>query len=125
MTKAPTVVPMRADPPPTPTPAALRRIRDALDIAYDLDSQGYSIGHTDESVAKELDLPRAWVTDLREQMYGPELNQDIARVLPEVRAFDDRLTELNRANQRVAETLATLVKDHSILREKLKRAGVK
>ncbi|AXQ68388.1 hypothetical protein HOT99_gp229 [Caulobacter phage CcrBL10] len=64
-----------AEPPRAATPAENRRILEALDIHYDTNRQCYGGDMTDEKVSKELGLPRAWVAELRERVYGPERNE--------------------------------------------------
>lgn len=47
-----------------------RRIRDHLDAAYDVDRQRYRSAESDAGVAKDLDVPRAWVERVRIDDYG-------------------------------------------------------
>lgn len=56
------------------TPVENRTIRAVLDDVYDIDHQGYTLGHDDASVAESLKMPRAWVRTIREALYGPEKN---------------------------------------------------
>jgi hypothetical protein len=63
---------------PTPTIAADRQptrderqlIHDELTKSYNIVEQRYDKGDTDALVASRLDLPRAWVTDLRTMFFG-------------------------------------------------------
>lgn len=58
-----------------PTREDRRKIVDFLDSNYDLDKGCYIGDLTDAAVAERLNLPRAWVSEERERMYGPEANQ--------------------------------------------------
>lgn len=58
-----------------PTREERRKIVDFLDGNYDLDKQCYIGDLNDQAVATKLNLPRAWVSEERERMYGPEANQ--------------------------------------------------
>ena len=64
-----------AEQPRVATREDKRRIRDTLDSLYDEENQRYSKNWTDESVAVKLNVPRAWVTDLRDNLYGPDVNE--------------------------------------------------
>jgi hypothetical protein len=72
--KPPTEIPV-AEPPRQPTWADNRRIRQDLDLAYDADAGRYFNNNTDESVAQRLNVPRAWVSTIRE-LYGPDRCED-------------------------------------------------
>lgn len=71
-----------AEPPPRPTQAANRRIRDELDACYN-EGVGYAGSWSDAKVAESLDVPRAWVAELREALYGPDTNEEAARAAQE------------------------------------------
>jgi len=62
-----------AEPPRTATREDKRRIRDFLDSNYDDNLGRYFKDWTDEKAATKLNLPRAWVSDLREDLYGPDI----------------------------------------------------
>lgn len=51
-----------------------RKIMDALDLHYETDAERYEGNYSDELLAKELNYPRAWVSKLRESLYGPDRN---------------------------------------------------
>lgn len=65
-----------AEPPKMPTAADNRKVLDALTVQYDEDAQRYRGAWTDSKVAATLDVPRAWVTAVREQFFGPERNEE-------------------------------------------------
>lgn len=58
-----------------------------LDDVYDTNRQRYSQSWTDHKVATDLGVPRAWVSDLRDQLYGPEGNPEITSMLAEAKAY--------------------------------------
>ena len=57
--------------PRTPTPADRRKVYARLLEVYDTDNGRYCDDITDQSVAKELAVPRRWVEDIREADFGP------------------------------------------------------
>lgn len=60
----------KAEPPRASTIEDRRVINMKLTEVYA--DGGYATPWTDQKVADDLGVPRAWVTEIREQMYGPE-----------------------------------------------------
>ena len=58
-------------PPRQPTPADRRNIFKAIEEAYDTSNSCYCEPVTDQSIAKQLGVPWAWVADQREMNFGP------------------------------------------------------
>lgn len=81
-----------------PSLADRRRIRESVEEHYDEDKQRWDGDMTDAGLAHKLDVPRQWVTMVRE-MYGPDVN-DSERTMHEAQTI--------RTRQRIqeAETLA-------------------
>ena len=77
-TVAVVVQPPRAEPPPSPTLEANRSIRDYLDGHFDDTARRYCGDLTDETVAKRLGVPRAWVASIRTALFGPEDTNEAA-----------------------------------------------
>lgn len=61
--------------PRKPTRDENRRIMDTLEECYDAEKQRYKASFSDNALAARLDVPRAWVSVVREQFYGPETNE--------------------------------------------------
>lgn len=57
--------------PREPTPNDRLAIRQKLDGCFDDAAGNYLGGESDETIAKALNCPRAWVTNIREAAYGP------------------------------------------------------
>lgn len=109
-----------AEAPRQPTWADNRRIRAALDDAYDADAGRYFGELSDEKVAADLNLPRAWVSTIRE-LFGPDRcemddtrRENLTAVL-EFAAHNARLA------LEAAEQADRLVAD---IRAKMKEAGL-
>lgn len=64
-----------------PSPDQRIAIRSALDRHFDDEKGMYLASATDQSLADELRVPRAWVETIRETAYGP------IRVTPEIQAL--------------------------------------
>lgn len=66
----------KEDAPREMTPADKRKIFRAIDENYDERGQRYIDTCTDQVIAKELSVPRKWVSDVREQDFGPSGSND-------------------------------------------------
>lgn len=64
-----------AEQPREPTREDNRRILSKLDESYDEKREMYKGDWSDRKVSETLDVPRAWVADIRERVYGPDRNE--------------------------------------------------
>jgi hypothetical protein len=64
------IVPMKADPPAQMTREDRRVIFEKLNDVYGDEKSGYTGKWTDKSVATDLGIPWAWVSQVREEMFG-------------------------------------------------------
>jgi hypothetical protein len=72
-----------AEPPVAPAPAEMGRIdkrliASKLEAVYIDENVGYKPGWSDKRVAKDLGAPKDWVTHVREDMFGPEIDMSSA-----------------------------------------------
>lgn len=95
-----------AEPPKQPTWADNRRIRATLDDVYDADEGRYLGDNSDEKVARYINLPRAWVTAIRE-LFGPDRCEADEERRGKLQTLMDDLT---KASARALE-IATEVED--------------
>lgn len=94
MTAKPAIVPQAgatAAAPRQPSREDKRKIRDALDACYLTDKGVYAGAETDASVAKRLDVPRAWVSAEREDAYGPDACEDDGKDAAQLQALSAAL----------------------------------
>lgn len=77
--------------PRQPSREDKRKIRDALDAVYLTDKGVYAGAETDASVAKRLDVPRAWVSAEREDAYGPDACEDDGKDAVQLQALSAAL----------------------------------
>lgn len=100
MAKEPTVIVV----PPPPAPALRQPTRDqkrlivaALEDAYDTKNQRYKGTETDKGIADMLEdgIMAGWVAAVREDMFGPDGNEELGDLAAEVKAWmkkvDDQL----------------------------------
>jgi len=74
-----------------------------LEEVYVDEKTGYEVGWTDERVANDLGVPRAWVSAMREENFGPARSEALDNALQEARevagqiqAIKTRVDELQR-----------------------------
>lgn len=100
----------------TPTREQRRRVMEALDDVYPHAEKGYAGNMTDELLARRLDVPRAWVSEVREQLYGPEVVVDVkgfatrvAMLEQQVKEFETRaLEQADQLNRQLAQAVREL-----------------
>jgi hypothetical protein len=82
-------------PPRLPTNEQRLQIRGALDQHFD-DAKGrYLDGYSDDKIAAHLNVPRAFVSNIREAAYGPLLgNPEIDALRAEMEGFGKKLDTL-------------------------------
>lgn len=88
VSSAPIMVVKRADPPPVMEKEDRRIIFAEIDNHYLDEQKGYAEGWSDARVAKGLNVPLAWVRDLRDANFGPEVGTS---VLDDVKRIDEAI----------------------------------
>lgn len=83
-----------------PTREDRRRVLDEISANYN--DIGYVGTTSDASLAAKLDVPRAWVSDIREEFFGPDQNEATVAL----RADVQKLIQLGRTLEDRAMTLA-------------------
>lgn len=106
MAKEPTVIivpPPPAPPLRQPTRDQKRLIVAALEDAYDTKNQRYKGLETDKGIADMLGdgIMAGWVAAVREDMFGPDGNEEIGNLADEVKAWmkavDDQMSVVAEA----------------------------
>ncbi|PZR36474.1 hypothetical protein [Caulobacter segnis] len=122
-----TTVPPKAPaavPPRQPSLADIRKIRQALDEAYDDEAGCYRGNASDRSLSERLDVPRAWVSNEREHAYGPERCEQDREDLAKVEGIKQRAADLEAQAMEVAQAAETLRRDAEAMRARLAARGV-
>ena len=88
LAEAPVVPAKRADPPPVMEKEDRRIIFAEIDTNYIDEQKGYAEGWNDARVAKGLNVPLAWVRELRDANFGPEVGTS---VLDNVKKIDEAI----------------------------------
>ncbi len=99
---------IKAEPPAQPSREDRRIIIAELESVYVDEKTGYSALWSDQKVAEKLGVPRKWVSDVREDLFGPEGSSEGAKeLLSEAKAMRDAADEaLKKAREFHAEIQA-------------------
>lgn len=77
------VTPLRAEKPEDMTKLDRRTIIQKLEAVYVDENVGYTKGWDDSKVAMDLGVPRAWVSSIREENFGPEKSEEFTKMFEE------------------------------------------
>lgn len=89
-----------------------RIIFNKIDEVYAGETVGYSAGWSDERIAKDLGVPRGWVGKIRDENFGPDIEEREVGVLAEAKAI---LADVTATGSEVT----TLLADIKAFREKV------
>lgn len=109
------VVPITPPPAPapvrTPTPSDRRKILDRIEDAQLITGDGYKLGASDETIAKGLGVPRAWVADVREQMFGfPDADVGLKAAREEIAAIQAEQKQIEGEAKAISDLHQALLK---------------
>lgn len=109
---------VKAPAPRAMTLADRRRINERLSEVY-LEN-AYAAGFSDNRVAVDLNVPRAWVTEIRDLLYGPAVNEDTLAARAEIKALTERATKIEAAIEGLIDELGRIKEG---LKAALKKVG--
>lgn len=112
-----------AEPPRQVTREDRRKINDALDAHYLPERGCYAKSFSDKLVAEKLSMPRAWVAEERERLFGPDINEASAQQNAEVMALERRAQAAEDLAMKAAAEAESVKKDAAALRTRLARAA--
>lgn len=111
LSQAASKVQTKAEPPREASIEERRIINAKLDDVYA--SKGYTAGWSDEAVAKDLNVPRAWVAQVREMLFGADINEDDVRALAACQAAINTVSqtrdEMQRFRREATEHMDSLI----------------
>lgn len=84
-----------ASEPRTPTRDDRRRIRDALDVHYQVERGRYAGAWSDKKLGETLKLPWAWIAEERELGYGPDASEITSINQAKIDALRARIEKIN------------------------------
>lgn len=92
-----------------------RRIWREIDDNYV--TKSYVVGVTDKSIGLKLDVPWAWVKQVREEDFGPAgTDPEIAKMEASINTMQDRVLELEKIGFRCAEMADRIGNDINLLK---------
>lgn len=97
------------------TPPVRRLIFEKLGDVYD-EKAGYTAGWSEARLAEAIRCPRAFVAEVRMQMFGPlkvraDFSAELAMTLDRLGIATDRLDAIDKAQKEASELLAEIEKD--------------
>lgn len=78
-----------------------RIVYEAIGDHYVDPKTGYEKGWDDRRISDHLGVPRAWVTEVREALFGPEQNAELVAIIADQSKLREELTVLDREIQRL------------------------
>lgn len=102
--------PTMADKPREASRDERRLILAKLNDVYIDESAGYSAGWTDARVAQDLGVPRAWVSPIREENFGPGTSDEVEKTLTEARAVAAEAATFRQAMDELTARGAEILK---------------
>lgn len=106
----PAAVSSPADPPPTPDRDSRRLIHGEIEKYWLDERKGYANGETDLTIARRLGVPAAWVAEVREFAFGPEMtNEDLAAFVSDLKSLAADVASLREETSRQDGQLRALV----------------
>ena len=113
------VVSINAEKPREMSREEKRIIFERLNMVYVSEKVGYSEDWSDEKVAADVKAPRAWVSAVREEMFGPDINEKSVTALNEAREV---LTELSPVIQQLQKLIGKAEAIEKNLKQFVERA---
>lgn len=100
--------PMPIEQPRKPTRDEKRLIVLAIEDHYDDATHSYAAGWSDDKIAADLNVPRKWVSDLREEFYGPVVDPELAELERKVKSLSTDLEAATAVIQEIRRALHDL-----------------
>lgn len=95
--------------PKAPTEAQREKIRELLELAFDVPTGRFTDGYSDQKIAEEVNVPRLIVEQIREIAFGPiKTNPELAALRSGIAALKAQMAEHEKAHVKLASDLAAL-----------------
>lgn len=99
---------MQTEQPRKPSRDEKRLIVLAIEDHYDDKVRSYAAGWSDDKIAADLNVPRKWVSDLREEFYGPVVDPELADLERKVASLTVDLEAANAVIEAIRRSLNDL-----------------
>lgn len=86
-----------------------RIIFEKIDEIYVDEKVGYSAGWSDERIAKDLGVPRAWVAKIRDENFGPDIDEAATTAITAARAVLDEIRTIGGSAETIVRQLQELI----------------
>lgn len=95
-----------------------------LEEVYIDERAGYSASWTDARVAEDLGIPRAWVSTIRDENFGPGMSEDIQKLLADSEQWKKQVEEVHLEQHKLTMRTSMLMKDHADIEKRIKRIEI-
>jgi hypothetical protein len=124
-------------PPPTPDPvmvaveAAPRRpsrderriIHNKIDENYVSEAVGYAAGWNDKRVASDLGVPQAWVAEIRDENFGPNVDEALVAAMADGKAMLEEIQAARMTAEPMLKALNELIARSARIEQALQSFG--
>jgi hypothetical protein len=114
---------MAAEPPRKPERSDLRRILDSLDEHYSVEKGMYLKAFNDETIAMKLKVPKSWVSEERERLFGPETNEQKQESSTKLSALEKRCETAMADALKAAEELESIQREVKQIKSSISQAA--
>jgi hypothetical protein len=85
---------------------------------------GYEMGWSDERIATDLGTPRAFVSTVRDETFGPDINEKDSKVINEAQGLLNEIREFSKITQPIVQRLTDLAGRVKSVEEQLSAIGI-
>lgn len=107
---------VKAEPPREMSRDDRRIVFEKLNEVYVSEKVGYDKGWSDKRVSEDLGVPRAWVVQVRDEMFGPSHESEAAGdMLKRIEAISSEVVSIKTEAATLSDRLKKLFQNHSDL----------
>ncbi|KQP61074.1 hypothetical protein [Methylobacterium sp. Leaf108] len=92
-----------------------------LEEVYIDERAGYSAGWSDARVSEDLGIPRAWVSTIRDENFGPGVSEDVEKAMAEAKVLTAEAAEFRKAMEALTARGAEILKRADAVDRTVKR----
>jgi hypothetical protein len=85
-----------------------RIIHNKVDEVYVSEAVGYSAGWSDQRVSSDLGVPKMWVSKIRDESFGPDLDEAVTQTIKEAREVLEEMRAMGLTLQPIIKQLEDL-----------------
>jgi hypothetical protein len=91
-----------------------------IDENYDRNKNSYNGSWNDEKIAKDFNVPRAWVSTIRDENFGPDTNEQVTMIITEANLLLGEFKSAAPIAEGIIKQLQELTKKADRIEEQLR-----